>query len=194
MKTKFARFQYLPGVLSVMLLAACSSPPVLIAKSAAVPVGVDISGFWKVQGGIKTRVPEHAEGIREELIRVQKTQRSRRKRSSSGVSAHVFLQFGRNLKITQTEYGIFISYDRSVVDEYTFGENRTVEIGPIEALRVSGWEGDEFVVETLDDSGTTLYETWSLTQNGQILLRKIRISKGEKENFYEEQRFDRQEK
>ena len=175
-----------------LLLTACSSPPVLIAKNAAVPVGVDLSGFWKAQDGVRTGRPEESDGIRDELIEVRKVQRSRRQRSSSGVSAHVFLQYGTNLKITQTNFGIFISYDRSVVDEFTFGENRMVEIGPIEALRVSGWEGDAFVVETLDDSGTKLFEAWHLEKGGSELVREIRISKGEKESYLEEERFERQ--
>ncbi len=136
---------------------------------------------------------ENADGIREEPIDLKKTKRARRKRSSGDVSAHVFLQYGSNLKLTQTAYGLFISYDRSVVEEFTFGENRMVEIGPIEARRVSGWEGDSFVVETLDNSGTTLSEAWSLEREGIELVRDIRISKGERENFVEQQRFERQD-
>ena len=193
MSSQFIRFFQGLVVLALLLLAACSSPPVLISKSAAVPVGVDLSGFWHLREGGPSRRMENADGIREELIDLKSTQRSRRKRSSGGASAHVFLQYGTNLKISQTAFGIFISYDRSVVEEFTFGENRMVEIGPIEALRVSGWEGDSFVVQTLDDSGTTLSETWSLQQSGSELVRDIRISKGERENFVEQQRFDRQD-
>lgn len=193
MSSQITRFSQGLGVLALLLLAACSSPPVLIAKSAAVPVGVDLSGFWHLTAGGPSRRMENAEGTREELIDLKSMQRSRRKQSSGGVSAHIFLQYGMNLKISQTAFGIFISYDRSVVEEFTFGENRTVEIGPIEAFRVSGWEGDSFVVETLDDSGTTLSETWSLEQNGSELVRDIRISKGGRENFVEQQRFERQD-
>jgi len=137
---------------------------------------------------------ENAESIRDELIILKSTQAARRKTSSRGASVHVFLQYGTKLKISQTDFGIFISYDRSVVDEFTFGENRVVELGPIEALRVSGWEGNAFVVETLDDTGTTLFESWYLEQDGSVLVRNIRISKGEKENFVEKQHFDRQRK
>lgn len=103
----------------------------------------------------------------------------------------MFLEYGTSLKLTQTQYGIFISYDRSVVEEYTFGENREIEIGPIEALRVSGWDGNSFVVETLDQSGTTLFESWHLDDDGSILVRDIRIAKGEKSSFFQQQIFDR---
>ena len=95
------------------------------------------------------------------------------------------------MKITQTNFGIFISYDRSIVEEFTFGENRVVTVGPIEARRVSGWEGNSFVVETLDDSGTTLFETWHLESDDALLIRDIRMSKGDEESFRLRQRFDR---
>ena len=108
------------------------------------------------------------------------------------MSAQVFLEYGESLKITQTDFGIFISYDRSVVEEFTFGENRVVTIGPIEALRVSGWEGNSFVVETLDDAGTTLFENWGLEEDGAVLVRNIRISKGETDSVVHQQVFDRQ--
>jgi hypothetical protein len=193
MNSKFTRFSRRLGVLALLLLAACSSPPVLLSKSAAVPVGVDLSGYWHLVDGGPSRRMENADGIREEPINLKGTKRARRKRSSGGVSAHVFLQYGSNLKVTQTAFGIFISYDRSVVEEFTFGENRMVEIGPIEALRVSGWEGDSFVIETLDDSGTMLSEAWSLQQNGSELVRDIRISEGDQGNFVEQQRFERQD-
>ena len=116
----------------------------------------------------------------------------RRERRPRGASVPVFLEYGTSLKITQTRYGIFISYDRSVVEEYTFGENRLVEIGPIEALRVSGWDGNSFVVETLDGSGTTLFESWRLDADGVVLVRDIRIAKGDQDSFVQKQVFDRQ--
>ncbi len=52
-------------MLALLLLAACSSPPVLISKSAAVPVGVDLSGFWHLIDGGPSRRMENAEGIGE---------------------------------------------------------------------------------------------------------------------------------
>ncbi len=104
---------------------------------------------------------------------------------------HVFLHFGKSLKITQTDHGLFISYDRSVVREFTFGESRLVTVGPIEAQRVSGWEGNNFVVETLDTDGTTLFEHWHLDGAGDVLIRDVRMQKGEEEKFSLTQLFDR---
>ena len=192
MNPKTAHFFRRFSLLFLFFMTSCGTPPTLISKSAAIPAGVDLSGLWAVRIGAPTRRMEKGTGIRKELGHARKMRPSRRSRTSDGVSAHVFLQYGTKLKITQTDFGIFISYDRSVVDEFTFGENRIIKLGPIEALRASGWEDNSFVVETLDDSGTTLFESWFLEQGGSVLVRNIRISKGEEEKFFEEQRFDRQ--
>jgi hypothetical protein len=178
-------------VACVFILSGCASKPVLLSKNATVPVGVDFTGRWILRNDSASRRLSENGGVEESLVPMTRTQHSRRRRDSAGVSAQVFLEFGESLKITQTPYGLFISYDRSVVEEYTFGENRLVTIGPIEAMRVSGWEGDAFVVETLDDSGTTLFESWHLERNKAPLVRRIRISKGEDESFVHQQVFDR---
>ncbi len=194
------------GILfGVLLLSGCSAKPVLTSKSAAVPVGVDLSGNWLIRKDPTAKqfsAVAEDEGIR---IPSSGSHRSRkghgqshdngggsRRGKSGGTSARIFLEFGESLKITQTYFGLFISYDRSVVEEYTYGENGLVTIGPIEATRVSGWEGQSFVVETLDDSGTILYEGWHLEEDAAVLIRDIRISKGEKDSFVHQQVFDRQ--
>jgi len=174
----------------LLLVAACSTPLVLESKSAAVPPGIDLSGMWRLRDESDQRHPVNRSGLQEGIIPGGNKERSRRSRSSGGATVAVFLEYGTLLKITQTRYGVFISYDRSVVEEFTFGENRTVQIGPIEALRVSGWEGSSFVIETLDDSGTTLFESWQM--DGDVLTRKVRIAKGEKDSFVQTQVFDRQ--
>jgi hypothetical protein len=175
-----------------LLLSACGSPPVLEPKAAATPAGIDFSGFWQVRDGRDAKRISRGGGAQDIPVPTNRTQRSRRGRDRTGASAQMFLEYGTSLKITQTDYGIFISYDRSVVEEFTFGENRLISIGPIEAMRVSGWEANLFVVETLDDSGTTLYEAWHLENDDAILVRDVRLSKGETINFEHQQTFDRQ--
>jgi len=172
-----------------------------VSKLAGVPVGVDLSGQWLVrEGSTANREPGLGgdEGIRIPTTGAQRSRQGQGARGTSrggslgGASVRVFLEFGESLKITQTYFGLFISYDRSVVEEYTYGENRAVTIGPIEATRVSGWDGQSFVVETLDESGTILFETWYLEEAGEVLIRDIRISKGETDSFMRRQVFDRQ--
>jgi hypothetical protein len=119
-------------------------------------------------------------------------QQERRNRRSRGDAVHVFVESGKALKISQTAYGVFISYDRAVVEEYTFGENRQVSVGPIEAQRVSGWVGGHFIVETMDEEGNVLKETWRLDEGGAVLLRHLSITKREEEKMALRQVFDRE--
>ncbi|MGI9249288.1 MAG: hypothetical protein ACR2QI_09755 [Woeseiaceae bacterium] len=86
---------------------------------------------------------------------------------------------------------MFISFDRAIVEEYTFGENRVVSVGPIEAQRVSGWQEGVFVIETLDDQGAILTESWHLDAGGDLLVRTISVAQGSEEQFSSQQRFDR---
>ena len=70
--------------------------------------------------------------------RTQRRSDQRMKRSMPGSLVHVFLEAGKALKITQTADGVFISFDRSIVEEYRFGEKREINVGPVTADRVSG--------------------------------------------------------
>ena len=143
--------RYLLLLLAPLLLSACASKVVLQPRSAAVPVGVDLSGQWRLQGD------ENA------------LNQARRR----GGQVLVFLESGQNLKVTQTPHGLFMSFDRAIVEEYRFGENREINIGPVVAQRVSGWDGAAYVIETLDKDGVVLSERYSL--EGDALLRRIRV-------------------
>ena len=181
-------------LMACLMLSACASRPELVPKSALVPAGVDFSGLWQLrtEGGSKATWPGGAgPGIR--IPPVSSTRKSGRRasRDKTGTSVRVFVENGESLKISQTAEGLFISFDRSVVEEYTFGENRIVSIGPIEAQRVSGWQNGHFVIQTLDEGGTILTESWRLAENGRILVREISETKGDQEKFSALQRFDK---
>ena len=182
-------------MLAAVILTGCSSKPVLLSKDSGIPAGIDLSGRWTLRGDPGSDIKADRE--RELQIRiptestVERPTRSRSAGRSSGPSVQLFLESGTSLKITQTGEGLFISFDRSVVEEYTFGENRVVAIGPIEAQRVSGWEGRAFVVETLDDQGSVMTESWRLDDNGNTLVRDITVVRGGKQNSFSRQRFDR---
>jgi len=193
MSQSLSCFATISSAVCLCVLGACSARPVLESKSAAVPVGVNLSGYWLAREKVRAAKPRSMTGSDDALITMSQSQRQQRsrKRNSSGVSAQVFLESGDTLKITQTDHGVFISYDRSVVEEYTFGENRMVSIGPIEAQRVSGWEANSFIVETLDTSGTVLAERWHLENDDAVLVRDISMSKDEYETYSEQQTFDR---
>ncbi len=145
-------------VLSILVfttwMTACVSPVVLVPKNAAVPDGMNLSGRWQLRDAT------------EEIVR---------RRSPKDTAVYVFLETGSRLKITQTAFGIFVSFNRSIVEEYQFGENRSVHVGPIVATRVSGWEGNTYVIETLDKKGAKLVEQYRLEDNGSRLVRHISI-------------------
>ena len=103
---------------------------------------------------------------------------SSRKRS---VLVHVFLETGESLKISQTSYAFFVSVDRSVVEEFRFGEHRSVNVGQIVGERVSGWDGPVYVVETKDKNGNKLIERFWLSDENSVLVREITFQ-GRKES------------
>lgn len=163
--TRLAAFAMFIAVLSI---GACGSKQVLIAKPAAVPAGVDLSGQWLLRDTSGTTQPN----ARETLV-------------------HVFLETGSSVKITQTESGLFVSFDRSVVEEYRFGENRNISVGEITADRVSGWEGRSYVIETLDKNDVKLTDRYQLENGGRRLTRSMSIATQNKQLLSLQQVFDR---
>ena len=102
----------------------------------------------------------------------------------------MFLKNGNTLKITQTAGGMFLSFDRSVVVEYRFGENREVRVGPVVADRVSGWTGREYVAETLDEDRMKLTERFALVNNHTLQRTIVFRGKNDEEETLV-QTFDR---
>ncbi len=143
----------------VLLVAACGTNIELSRIDGPVPAGVDLSGQWQLRD----------------------SQRELQTRKGAQATARVFLETGRRLKVTQTEYGLFISFDRAVVEEYRFGEDRRISIGEIEAQRVSGWAGERYVIETLDDDGVILREEYWMSDAGRSLKRRVTIRREEQE-------------
>lgn len=165
-----------------------------MARSAVVPPGADLSGLWQLReepGSKPMPRPQAEPGIRIPPENRTRNAATRRPKRSSGAAVTMFLETGASLKISQTGDGLFISFDRAIVEEYTFGENRTVSVGPIEAQRVSGWKERVFVVETLDEQGVLLTESWHLEADGALLVRDITVTRGDSEQFSTRQRFDR---
>jgi hypothetical protein len=97
------------------------------------------------------------------------------------------------LKITQTPHGLFVSFDRSVVEEYRFREHRLVNVGPIEADRASGWQDGRYVIQTLDSEGALLQETYALEAEGEVLVRTVSVIYNNEEILSLRQAFDRLE-
>ncbi|MDG2375853.1 MAG: hypothetical protein P8M18_05830 [Woeseiaceae bacterium] len=189
--------------MSLVLLVACGTREVLESRQGTVPIGVDLSGNWQIQTDERSdrqrirQAIRRTDGINDrDLVRRPDRDSTDRNRQSgrSGVKGglvFVFLETGSFLKVTQTEHGLFISFDRAVVEEYRFGEDRIINVGEVEAQRVTGWEGRQLVVETLDKNRMKMTERLSLIESDDVLERTItfRSSDGEVETVV--QRFDR---
>lgn len=168
-------------------LTGCVAPEMLAPRDGTVPVGVDLSGNWVLVNDAERQQRRLRDAIRrtdgiddDEYFslgnepRSNPNQRPARRRVKGGL-VHVFLETGRSLKITQTPDGLFISFDRSVVEEYRFGEQRIVNVGEVEAQRVTGWDGNTLVVETLDRNNMKMTDRYQLLDNGRRLERRITL-------------------
>jgi len=188
-----------------LVFYGCASPEVLIPKSGIAPTGVDLSGQWKIypRSMLKQHHIDEAidrtdgvdnKRIMRELLKQQRDDQRGILRSagSSGGLVHVFLKTGKSLKITQTPYALFISFDRAVVLEYRFGENRPINIGEADAHRVSGWQGDTYIIETLGEKRMKLTDSYSLTDDDNRLIRRITLRSKNMEEFTIIQEFHRQ--
>ena len=71
-------------------------------------------------------------------------------------------------------------------------ENRAVSVGEISADRVSGWEGDAYVIETLDKDGTKLTDSYRVDSETDVLTRTSVIrTKNDTRQLSLQQVFDR---
>lgn len=188
-------------VLICLALVACSTPEVLEPRDGAVPRGTDLSGVWVKRDpppGERQRIREainKTDGVdNPNAFRRNRVEQLGRRGSGGSVEGglvFVFLETGSRLKVTQTAHALFISFDRSVVEEFRFGENRIVSVGQVEAQRVTGWDGDQLVVETLDRNGMKLTERFRLTNGGNTLQREITFRSKTHEEETIVQLFDR---
>ena len=188
---------------TAFVVVACGNPEILAPRDSAVPVTADLSGNWQIQVASardQRRIREairKTDGVDDDAIFGQRKpegpqggRSSKRSRIKGGL-VDVFLELGESLKITQTEHGLFISFDRSVVEEYLFGENRMASVGEVQAQRVTGWEGNTLVIETLDRNKMKLTERFRVIENSQVLERTIDFRSKEMEERSVVQLFDR---
>ena len=173
------------------LLTACAGTEPLPPRSGGNPEQVDMSGQWTMRGSSGLARSDEQTIRMPPLVGQPTSQRRRTSSRPDGSSMNVFLTSGKDVKITQTVYALFFSFDRAIVREYNFGENRTVSVGPIEGQRVAGWDGAVFMVETMGRDGDVLTEAGSLTEGGAVLVRDLSMRKGENTSFATRQVFDR---
>lgn len=168
----------------LFVLSACagSGPPRLAPIGDVIPAGERLEGRWQLQFGSVDA---------ERRIRKSEYRSSGGRRGADGPSVYVFLRTGSRLKISQTPYALFVSFDRSVVEEYRFREHRLVNVGPIEADRASGWVDGRYVIQTLDTEGALLEESYELQDGGDVLVRRVSVVYGSETVLSLEQGYDR---
>lgn len=168
-------------VIAALLSAAgCGSRERLLALPRIAPPEADLSGTWRLRGDFDAMMREIDRAIRitdgvdeGSLLRSLGSSSQPRGRRDSGGIAHVFLEHAETLEISQTLHAMFVSFGRSVVEEYRFGELRMARVGQAVAQRASGWQGADFVVETLDNEGMKITERYRLLESGLRLRREI---------------------
>ena len=186
------------------MLGACVAPEVLEPRIGTVPAGTDLSGNWvmrDVPAAERRRIREairKTDGVDDDEVFGQRPAQNRSRsggrgsgRSVKGGLVYVFLETGTAHKVTQPPHALFISFDRSVVEEFRFGESRLVSVGEVEARRVTGWDGTQLVVETLDKNGMKLTERFQLIDGGETLQRQITLRSKQLEEETIVQKFDR---
>lgn len=191
-------------LLILLGLGGCVAPEMLLPRDGIVPQGIDLSGNWVLVNDADRQQRQLRDAIRrtdgiddDEFFSIGNRprnnldQRATRRRVKGGL-VYVFLETGRSLKITQTPDGLFISFDRSVVEEYRFGEQRMVNVGEVEAQRVTGWDSDTLVVETLDRNNMKMTERYRLLDNGRRLERRITLRSKTLDEETIVQEFDRE--
>ncbi len=191
MYSNFKNIFHLTILILFSNLIGCNSKNIsLDATSSSAPPNVNLSGLWQLK---EDQVSSHLflkNSSSKEFNTYEFKDLSRKQNSLANSLIRLFFETGELLKITQTEFSLFISYDRSIVEEYSFGENRLILVGPIQARRVSGWKSDYFVVETLDESGALLSEKWHIQNSDMNLVRDIRITIGKTEIYRNKQSFE----
>lgn len=200
------RQTHLLGAGMAFLLGCAAAPEVLEPLPGEPPGDVDFSGNWLLHSDSdneRQRIDEAISKAAGPGVSIDQMVRSggysgsrprRHRRGSQGDLVYVFLETGESLKITQTSEGMFLSFDRSVVEEYRFGENRTINVGAIVAQRVSGWIGTEYVVKSLDKNGMKLIEKLWLSDDGNTLHREFTFRGKDDESVVATQIYDRAEK
>jgi hypothetical protein len=177
-------------LIALSAIAGCAAKEVLqpLPNSSVAPDGVDFSGTWVMRD-------DESDGQRSINRAVSQvggsSVNSSSKSGSKNGRVQVFLETGSQLKIIQTPDGFFVSLDRSVVEEFRFGENRIINIGEIEAQRVSGWDGPVYTVITLDSNGMKMIDRFWLGDNIDVLLREITFLGRNNEQATVNQFFDR---
>ena len=160
-----------------MILISCSTNETLVNFNQDPEEVTNLGGSWEYIAKLNGQ-----QDLNEAINRIigQNNKRNifsssanqQNKRNSDYV-AHLFLRDANRIKITQTRYALYIDFNRSIVEEYKNNRIETIELGEIKVQRSSGWQNGYYLIDTLDDRGMKITETYSLVNQNKNLQRKI---------------------
>lgn len=163
-------------------MSSCASIEELDKYSNKNTSKTDLNGSWEFIGNFEDNKKSIASAVKKtsdviyQSIKTtgvfDRNNLSKVKPNSRGV-AHLFFENTKKIKITQTNYSLFINFNRSVVEEYSFGEVKKITLGNVIARRSSGWVNNSYRIETLDDYGMKITEEYKLTGSSNNLERML---------------------
>lgn len=166
----------------IFLLSSCASIEELDKYSNKNTSKTDLNGSWEFIGNFEDNKKSIASAVKKtndviyQSIKTtgvfDRNNLSKVKPNSRGV-AHLFFENSKKIKITQTNYSLFINFNRSIVEEYSFGEVKKITLGNVIARRSSGWVNNSYRIETLDDYGMKITEEYKLTGSSNNLERML---------------------
>ena len=172
-----------------MILNGCATPETPNKFGLLENSTINMNGYWEYIGDYNENEKQIISAIKDSsgvVYRAIKTtgvfdgkSNEKVRKNSRGV-AHLFFENSKKIQITQTNYSIFINFDRSIVEEYSFGELKKIQLGNVSAMRSSGWVDKSYFIETLDAYGMKITEKYSLTANNN--LERIIIFRDNKMN------------
>lgn len=186
----------------MLFLASCAKKELLQPYPVTIPGGVDLTGEWIINASSSASedairaVVEKLDGVSTRSIvnnpyASSNPRRRMQPKQVRGGLVDVFFDYAEQLKITQNEFALFISFNRSVVEEYRYGRLDRVNVGQVAAQQVAGWSGQAFVIETLDDSDMKLSERYFIDVRSGELVREITFRSHSHQQETLEQRFSK---
>ena len=170
----------------VNLIMSCSAPESLLPFNEIRDENLSIEGVWhfnnKYNESIRLSNKSLSQFMGDRMTNgnIYSTSENRPINKFSKYNAHLFIRNAEIIKITHNKFSLFMDFNRSIVEEYNHNRVEKISIGEASAFRSSGWRGETYYIETLDSNGLKITESFNLSNDGNVLNRKI-IYRNEKQ-------------
>jgi len=163
----------------LILLMSCSTNESLVNYNQNPEELINLEGSWEYTA--KHDAQKDLDAVINRIIgknskkNIFSSSANQKNNRNSDYVAHLFLRDAKRIKITQTRFAIYIDFNRSIVEEYKNNRVEIIELGEVKAQRSSGWQNDLYLIDTLDDRGMKITETYSLVNQDKNLQRQVII-------------------